>query len=86
MEKYIFAQELPFARILIRYTLAFYTRWHKYLKALVDETHRHNLQGEPIEEITQTDKAYALEKLKHLKERYNARLKAKKVKPSKETL
>ncbi|AIK95679.1 hypothetical protein ID47_01385 [Candidatus Paracaedibacter acanthamoebae] len=71
---------------MIRYTLAFYTRWHKYLKALVDETHRHNLQGEPIEEITQTDKAYALEKLKHLKERYNARLKAKKVKPSKETL
>ncbi|WP_010304264.1 ProQ/FINO family protein [Candidatus Odyssella thessalonicensis] len=80
IEKDIFAQELPFARILIRYTLSFYTRWHKYLKSLVAETHRHNLQGEPVEEIAETDKAHALEKLKQLKERYNARQKNQKSK------
>lgn len=52
----------------IRNVLAFYVRQNKYHKALLENQHRFNLEGNPCEEVSLADREYAkaiLEKRKN---------------------
>ncbi|OJX10082.1 MAG: hypothetical protein BGO77_03075 [Caedibacter sp. 37-49] len=56
-------QEGAPSRIKVRLALKYYTQNINYIKALITDTHRYDLSGHQVEEITQEQKAYAQDKL-----------------------
>ncbi|MCP5420696.1 MAG: hypothetical protein H6970_14475 [Gammaproteobacteria bacterium] len=48
---------------VLKYTLGGYTRQLRYQQALLNETQRIDLQGQPVEEISETHKQLAREKV-----------------------
>lgn len=56
-------QEGALSKIKVRVALKYYTSNLDYLKALINGTHRYDLEGQQIEEITQEQKAFARVKL-----------------------
>lgn len=66
IEKDIFTnlpQDLPFSRLSIREAIAYYTRSPKYRQALINSSHRFDLQGEQVEEIKPEHQQLAQEQL-----------------------
>lgn len=81
IEKDVFAElpeELPFSRLSIREAIAYYTRSPKYRQALIDNSHRYDLQGEEIEEILPKHQQLAQDQLIKFSERQKARAGTKK--------
>ncbi len=60
-------KELPsdqsITKIKVRQAIAHYTRNRAYLKCLLQETHRYDLQGYPVQKILPKHKTWAQEKL-----------------------
>jgi sRNA-binding protein len=61
-------KEGSFSKTSIRQTLAYYTNRKRYQLAMVQETHRINLQGEPIEPILSDHTAFAQAQLNQNRE------------------
>jgi len=61
--------DLPFSRLNIREAIACYVSSPKYRKALITATHRHDLQGQPIEEVTIEQQEFAQAQLTEYAER-----------------
>jgi len=59
----------PITKKVIRDTLSFYAGSRSYLQATIDKTHRVALDGISVEEITESHKEYAKERLNSLAER-----------------
>lgn len=81
IEKDIFAnlsQELSFSRLSIREAIAYYTRSPKYRQALINNSHRYNLQGEQVEEIRPEHQLLAQEQLIIFAEKQKVRAENKK--------
>ena len=54
------------SKIKIRVALKYYTHNLDYLKALVNGTHRYDLKGQQVEEITQEQRDFARDKLEEI--------------------
>ncbi|WP_032112705.1 ProQ/FINO family protein [Candidatus Paracaedibacter symbiosus] len=66
IEKDIFAvlpDNLPFSKVSIRDAIRFYAHWNQYQTALITASHRYNLQGEAVEEVTEHEKEFARQQL-----------------------
>lgn len=86
IEKDIFTNlpaELPFSRLSIREAVAYYTRSMKYKQALIDNSHRYNLQGEQVEAILPEHQQLAQNQLTELMARQEARARTRKNRPFK---
>lgn len=59
--------DVPFDKIGLRKFLVYYTDRKPYLKAIVKEKWRYDLNGDMVEEITQDQKDYALKHLEFIK-------------------
>lgn len=64
-------------KMKIRQAIAYYTRNIHYLKAVIEGTHRFDLKGQEVEEITPQHKAYAQERLQLITEAIEAKKKVK---------
>ena len=53
-------------KMKIRQAIAYYTKNTHYLKAVMEGTHRFDLKGQEVEEITPQHKAYAQEKFEKI--------------------
>lgn len=81
IEKDIFTnllQDLPFSRLSIRKAIAYYTRSAKYRQALINNSHRYDLQGKQVEEIKTEHQQLAQEQLIVFAERQKVRAENKK--------
>lgn len=54
------------SRIKIRLALKYYTQNINYIKALINGTHRYDLKGQPVEEITQEQRDFTHDKLEKI--------------------
>ena len=55
--------DLPFSHLNIREAIAYYVGSPKYLEALLTATHRYDLQGQKVEEVTVEQQQFAQKKL-----------------------
>lgn len=73
IEKDVLAEDipsdLPFSRLNIREAIAYYEGSPKYRKALITATHRYDLQGHPVEEVTIEQQEFAQVQLTEYAER-----------------
>ena len=73
IEKDVLASNIPadllFSRLNIREAIAYYVSSLKYRKTLITATHRYDLQGQPVEEVTIEQQEFAQVQLTEYAER-----------------
>jgi len=72
-EDVLATSELPFSKVQIRKTLLVYTRNPRYVDSIINATHRVDLQGEPVQEIPESEKDYSRTLLAEIKKKLSTK-------------